>query len=194
MMRYIETLRVEQGQVCHVHSHIERIRCTIGRTLPLDELPIPAIYQQGRVKLRVLYSLEKGIEEVSFQVYETPVIRTLRCVTCNDMVYDRKMEDRSLLNVLHDLREGCDDVLIVREGLITDTTFCNIVFQKGTFLYTPLHPLLEGTCRSRLLQQGVLQLRNITPQDSKDYEKAYLINAMIDLGEVEVSINNIVMD
>ena len=79
------------------------------------------------------------------------------------------------------LREGCDDVLIVRRGMITDTSFSNVVLEDATGLYTPDTFLLDGTCRRRLIDEGDVQVRSIPVTELSRYDRLYLVNAMIGL-------------
>jgi 4-amino-4-deoxychorismate lyase len=82
------------------------------------------------------------------------------------------------------------DVLIVKNGLITDTSFANIAFSDGNKWYTPDTPLLKGTQRAYYLAQGILTERRISPADLRGFTKARLINAMLDLNTG----NDITMD
>ena len=75
-----------------------------------------------------------------------------------------------------------DDILIVRDGLITDTSFSNIVFSDGDKWFTPEEPLLEGTTRNRLLAEAKIHTAPVRPGDLGQFNTFRLINAMMDLG------------
>ena len=64
------------------------------------------------------------------------------------------------LNSLFQIRQDKDDILIVKNGLLTDTSIANIALYDGNDWYTPLHPLLKGTKRAELLDKGVLKEKN----------------------------------
>lgn len=51
---------------------------------------------------------------------------------------------------------------------------------------TPAHPLLAGTKRAFLLDQGAITEKDLTPDDLMKAEKIRLFNAMIDFGEIEI--------
>jgi 4-amino-4-deoxychorismate lyase len=74
-----------------------------------------------------------------------------------------------------------DDILIIKNGFITDTSFSNIAFFDGTQWFTPFTYLLNGTQRQHLLRQGAIVETEITPSDLKQFRYAKLINAMLDL-------------
>ena len=107
-------------------------------------------------------------------------------VECNSIDYHLKYSDRSLLDSLFMLRGGSDDVIIVKNGLITDTLISNLIFLEGKDWYTPASPLLKGTCRNRLLAEGRLKEQDIRPADIRNFTGCKLISAMRDPGEYEL--------
>ncbi|WP_309546477.1 aminotransferase class IV [Hoylesella marshii] len=83
----------------------------------------------------------------------------------------------------------CDDVLIVRNGLLTDTSYTNIALYDGYQWFTPATPLLEGTMRASLLDSGMLIEKDILLSDLPHYQYIALFNAMIDMGELVLPIS-----
>lgn len=56
-------------------------------------------------------------------------IRSLRLVAADDELdYHLKYADRSALARLLQRRDDCDEILIVRDGAITDTSYSNVAF------------------------------------------------------------------
>jgi 4-amino-4-deoxychorismate lyase len=100
-------------------------------------------------------------------------------VTDDDIDYRFKYADRRRLQSLFARRGDCDDVLIVRNGLLTDTSYCNIVLYDGQDWWTPDTPLLPGTARQRLLDEGLIRERRIRVEDLPRFEHIRLINAML---------------
>jgi 4-amino-4-deoxychorismate lyase len=93
---------------------------------------------------------------------------------------------------MFDKKGLADDVLIVKNGWITDTSFANILFFDGKRWLTPEKPLLKGTQRENLLRQGLIFQANISPASLPDFSKARLINAMIRFeDEIDVKIGRI---
>lgn len=98
-----------------------------------------------------------------------------------DVDYAYKSADRAGLNAL--LRTaGTDDIIIVKDGLVTDSAIANLVFESPQGLFTPRVPLLEGVQRAHLLQQNVIMPIDIRVDDLRRYEKVHFINAMVPLG------------
>ncbi len=86
----------------------------------------------------------------------------------------------------------CDDILILKNGKVTDTSIANIVFFDGNKWYTPEFPLLNGTTRERLVSEKKIILRDITFKQIKSFEGFRLINSMIDFENQElININSI---
>ncbi|HPB57921.1 MAG TPA: aminodeoxychorismate synthase component I [Bacteroidales bacterium] len=183
---FVETIRIENGEIHNLELHQERMQKTAFAyfgTKPELKIDLSAIdpeLQQGRIKCRVLYSSD--IETVEFHAYQLPQISSLQIVEDNTIEYAHKSTDRDHLKYLFEKRAGADDIIIVKNGKVTDSFFANLVFEtlEGE-LYTPATCLLEGTKRKQLLQQGIIQEREITLEDISSYKKVYLINAMMDI-------------
>lgn len=132
----------------------------------------------GLYRCRLTYN-ENQID-ISYHTYTKRNISSLKVIHADDLEYSKKSVDRSELDRLYTLRENCEDILIVKNGFVTDTSIANIAFFKDGVWYTPTIPLLKGTTRERLLDNGSLVLKDIDIKELKDYTKIALLNAMID--------------
>ena len=157
----------------------------------LSNKPIRIITGAGIVKARVVYG-EKGIEDLSYSPYAVRHVHSLALMQADTIDYTYKSAGREPLNCLFALRGACDDILIVKQGLLTDTSIANIALSDGTHWYTPAHPLLKGTKRAALLEEGILQEKDIRPEDLPSFSTVRLFNAMIDWGELELPVRNII--
>ena len=108
----------------------------------------------------------------------------LRAVIDNGIDYEDKTTERSALEALYAQRGDADDVLIVQNGLITDTTVANVACLIGGCWLTPARPLLEGTARARLLAEGKLREADITLTMAMAAEKIAVMNALSGFVEV----------
>jgi 4-amino-4-deoxychorismate lyase len=84
-----------------------------------------------------------------------------------------------------------DEVIIIKNGCVTDTSYTNICFFDGKEWLTPDTPLLQGTMRRYLLDKGVIREVRIRRKDIQYFKKVSLINAMMELGEIIIPIENI---
>lgn len=174
--------------------HVARIERTLrerhGKTapLPLEEVLKACPAMDERVKARVLYNAD-GILKTEFQPYRMRLLKSLQLVDGNEADYRYKSADRSLFERLLALKGVCDDVLIVRNGLLTDTSYTNIALYDGCQWFTPATPLLEGTMRASLLDSGMLIEKDILLSDLPHHQYIALFNAMIDMGELVLPIS-----
>jgi 4-amino-4-deoxychorismate lyase len=182
----IESIRFVHGTAPDIDFHAVRMNrsraALFGCSDPIELSAILNLPEQlnrnSLYRCRVLYTERVlGIEWIP---YERRIIRTLRLVEDDSIDYTHKYEDRSRINALYLRRSGCDEILIVKRGLITDTSFSNIAFFDGRGWITPAAPLLKGTKRERLLREGVLIEGEIAPDDLQKFSGASLINAFLD--------------
>lgn len=155
----------------------------------LAAYPVPVDLRSGVVKCRMVYG-PQGIEKVEYFKYSLPVVGSLLVVTDDGIEYSYKFCDRSSLAAWHDkaVAAGYGDALIVRRGVVTDTTFCNVAFRltgsKPEVWHTPAGPLLRGTMRQRLIKQGIVVPCDIPFENLRNgrYDRIALFNAMNDFG------------
>ena len=108
--------------------------------------------------------MRQEIIEILFSSYVKHRVGSLKLVSADSLDYHMKFFDRASLEALFALRGECDEIIIVKGGLITDTSISNLVFYDGSRWYTPAHPLLEGTCRARLIAGGKIIPLDIQPR------------------------------
>ena len=197
MSRLVETIKCFNGELMNLRYHQSRFNLARKahfrpcREINLSAvLEVPAEYSSGLFRCRIIYSRE--IEQVEFHSHNRRPVNSLRLVESNRIDYRYKYTNRQMLEQLFMQRGNCDDVLIVKNGFITDSLTANVVFYDGRKWWTPDTPLLPGTQRARLVHERKIFTRSITPKDIPDYKKAGLINAMQDMNEMpEIAIEKI---
>ena len=196
MCQFVETICVKDGVARNLRHHLERMNRTIREFFPNraivteEELlsDIPAV--DGLQKARLVYD-EHGIVERSIAPYTMRNIQRIALVEDNDISYAWKSIDRSMLVKQREKAPLYDEVIIVKEGCITDTSYTNLCFFDGNEWFTPDTPLLPGTMRQALLAQGLIKEKRIQIDDLRQYQSVSLINAMMCLGEMVVPIERI---
>ncbi len=176
----LETLCVKEGQLQHLSFHQKRLEHALKQLqfnvhYDLKELLSPP--NAPLLRCRVLYS-ERSFE-VSYHTYEKKQIQTLQLIEADTLDYALKYADRDALNRLAQKKKSADDILIVQNDLITDTSIANIAFYDGSQWITPQKALLKGTTRTRLLAEKRLVEAEISVDDIKHFEQFALMNAMI---------------
>lgn len=186
---FSEAIKLKDGILYNLSYHEMRMRRTImhffGISFPLL-IEIPEDKMTGLYKCRVVYS--DRVHSVEFIPYSFRTVRSLAVVKDDSIDYAYKYTDRAGLNTLL-AKSGCDDIIIIKNGCVTDASSSNLVFEDNTGLYTSVSYLLRGTKREYLLDKGIIQERIINEEDISKYNSVYLVNAMIDLeDEVKVPI------
>jgi 4-amino-4-deoxychorismate lyase len=186
-MQLLETIYLKDGQLQNIDYHNQRFneaRKVIfdnQETVDLrDLINIPEENKTGDFRCRVIY--ENEIESVNFIKYVQKEIKKIRMVDIGDWEYDYKYADRSFLNNLLENNTDVDEVIMVKNGFITDCTIANLAFYDGKNWFTPNTPLLKGTKRSQLLDKQMVTEKEITLSDLKNYEGVCLINCFRNLG------------
>lgn len=133
-------------------------------------------------KFRIVY--DDKIQEVSLSGYEPKQIRKVKLIDASHIDYSFKYADRSAFNSLFEEAGDCDEIIITRNGFVTDTSYANLVFFKNEKIYTPANPLLNGTKRQLLLEQKIIKEIPLKVQEIKEYSHFGLINAMLDPGDI----------
>lgn len=191
MIQFSEAIKLKDGKFYNLEYHQKRASRTVDTfykkqiDLYAIENLIPNHAQEGMFKCRVVYS--DKIENVEFIPYSFKAIKKVGIIADNSIEYLHKYVDRDNLNKLLKV-SGCDDIIIIKNGFVTDSSSANLVFECTEGLFTSSSNLLPGTKRQLLLDRGIIQEKTITVENIKHFEKVYFINAMIDL-EDDISID-----
>jgi 4-amino-4-deoxychorismate lyase len=197
-MEFIESIQVLGKVFFNLRFHNQRLNQTrkdfFGELEEIDlnnYLNIPENLDYQLYKCRVTYS--QAIEKVEFESYAPRKIKLLKVVEANDLNYAYKFADRSHLNALFDQRGEADDVLIIRNGLLTDLSYANIALWNGKQWITPAQPILKGVRRQILLQKKHIHEQDIYLKDLPNFSKLRYFNAILDFGdESEFEIKQII--
>jgi len=185
---FLETIKIIDRVPQHIAYHQARYEsvvhaCKKGSCKKLVNLIKTA--KEGILRCRVIYDCE-DILSITYHPYEKRVIKTLQTVEIDSRLsYDKKYLDRSALDKLFEQRKACDDVLLVHNGYIKDTTIANVAFLSKGIWYTPKEPLLKGTTRQRLLDEGKIVEAELSLDEIKSFESLALMNAMIDFDIIQ---------
>ncbi|MEK6476540.1 aminotransferase class IV [Catalinimonas sp. 4WD22] len=184
MSLLLESICVENGEAKLLPYHEERMNRSrkdlwgITEEIELAAMITPLLsqYAQGLYKCRILY--REAIEQIEFVPYQRPLINTLKKVHSQEVDYAYKFTDRKALTSLFQQRGECDDMLIIKKGVVTDTYFANILFSQEGQWYTSDQPLLKGVQRQFLMDQGIVQERPILGKNLEQYSHFKFVNAL----------------
>lgn len=197
MSLLFESIKLKDGEYSNLFYHeqrmnrsltaLSRLHANIDLGEILRNVKTP---EQGLYKCRILY--DDRSRKIEFVPYEVRPVRTLRIIEDDRISYEFKYNDRMAINRLFELRENCDDILIVKHGMVTDSSIANIVFKRDKKWFTPWAPLLKGTMRSKLLELNLVQEDEIRLKEIYKFESFKLINAMLEFESGELDVSNIV--
>ncbi len=183
MYQLFETIKCNNGELVNMKWHNRRFngarKMCFEQTNELDLVKIitvPPHAQTGMFRCRVTYS--ETIEKIEFIPHHYRKIESLKIIEENNIDYKFKYSNRELLNFLFEKRGNYDDIIIVKNGFITDSTVANLLFFDGDKWWTPDTPLLPGTQRAKLLEEKKVMECKISVSDLTQFQKAGLINAM----------------
>jgi 4-amino-4-deoxychorismate lyase len=119
--------------------------------------------------------------DVRFEKYVPKDLSILKRVEATPgLDYGYKYCDRTALDTLWKEKGEADEILICRDGWVTDLSFANIAFRKGRAWYTPALPLLAGTTWKRLVYEEKLIPSPIHQKDILLFDCYKVFNAMLD--------------
>lgn len=198
MVRLIESIRILNGRISQLNLHEDRCNQSRAKLWNLtkaiklkEKISIPASYSKGLVKCRIVYGHE--IEEISFQNYQIRSINKIKIVHNDAISYPFKYEERKELDNLFANKMEGDEIMIVKNELVTDAYYYNYVFQKGKEYFTPKQPLLEGVRRTSLILNNKIIKKDIFTTEIHEFDAIHLINAMTPLGKIVVKPNQIII-
>lgn len=190
MSLLFETIKVRNRKLFNLSFHNERMnrsrRELFGCSDQIDLekiLHLPDKIGSGVYKCRVIY--EKGIEKVELVEYILKKIERLKIIEANEIDYSYKFLDREIFNSLLNQAGASEneDIMIIKNGKITDTSYSNIVLFDGKEWHTPAAPLLKGTQRAKLISGKKIIEKEIALGYLKFYKEIKLVNAMLEFEE-----------
>ena len=176
-MKYFETIKCDDYEVFNISFHEKRISNTIGMNFNLNEYVYPPSNKLLRCKL--IYD-ESGVLDVQYFPYKKRTIKTFKIIFDDEIDYSKKYLNRESLDNLFEKKDNSDEIIIVKNGLITDTSIANIAIFDGDNWLTPKKPLLFGTTRNRLIKSGDIIEKDIDVDMLKNAQRLAIMNAMID--------------
>lgn len=199
MPRFIESIKLLDGEYLNLPYHEERMYNTLWQvtgvkpTRTLSQLlDLELRPSRGLYKCRVVYSEDRHY--VEYVPYTMKPVGSLKLVKNDAIDYKYKFEDRNELNEMFNQRGACDDVIIAKNGFVTDASYANLLLKFGNDWVTPTTCLFNGVMRQCLLAEGKIQEDEIRVNDLIRFDSVKLINALLGMEGNEVPINKIFFD
>ena len=188
MFPFFETIRYSNAAAANLLFHQQRVDRTFlhnGIDIAIDLLTIDinteaeksGVINEGVYKCKISYDLN-GKYSISFEAYQIRPIKTFTLVDIGINDYSFKFTDRSWINKAVQ-SVSTDEVIFIKDGMLKDASYTNIVLFDGIDWVTPLHPLLHGTKRARLLSEKKIIEKDIHVDQLKDFKSLKFVNAMM---------------
>lgn len=183
---YLETIKSVDAKIYHLSYHQRRYESV------LKDIGSSSIYNlkdyltppdDGIYRCRLTFTASKI--SVTYHKYQKRRISSFKLVFDNNIEYSKKSIHRDEIDKLFILRDTFDEILIVKDSFITDTSIANIALYNSGVWYTPKKPLLKGTTRARLIDEGKIVESDISVDMLSQFSKVALLNAMVEFDILE---------
>ena len=188
MSRFIESIKIEDQKAFLLDLHQKRVNQTFAHFGKEGSIDLAKIFknlehdEDGLYKLRIVYDLDKKFT-TQLIPYAIPEIENFQLVENNSYDYSFKFEDRKEFERMK-TKAKTEEIIVVKNNHITDTSYTNILFLKGKEWFTPTTYLLNGVMRQHLLHEKKIKETEITLKNIKEFSHFQLINAMNDFDDM----------
>lgn len=182
MFQFIESIRVENQKPFLVDLHQNRVNDTFRHFQKDNRIDLQNIIstlqidENGLFKLRIVYDLHSNYR-TQLVPYAFSNLTDFELIENNEIDYSFKYEDRSVFTKMKQKAEG-EEIIIVKNNCITDTSYSNLLFLKDKTWFTPTTYLLNGVQRQFLLKKKLIKETEITFNNIKTFTHFQMINAM----------------
>ena len=188
MSQFIESIKIEDQEVFLLELHQKRVNATFSHFGMENSINLAKIIkdlkidEDGFFKLRIVYDLNRNYK-TQLIPYAVAEIDSFQLVENNTYDYAFKFEDRKEFERMK-TKAKTEEIIIVKNNCITDTSYTNLLFLKDEKWYTPSTYLLNGVMRQHLLATKKIKETEITLQNIKEFTHFQLINSMNDFDDM----------
>lgn len=188
LKKLFETIKIIDGKAQFLNFHQARFDKTRNILFPkARKISLQAVIQppsqKGIYRCRLVYATE--IEQIEYLLYQERLFKRFQLVNDDKIDYSFKYVQRAQINRLFQLKQNADDIIIIKQGMVTDTSIANIAFLYNNQWVTPEKPLLAGTTRQRLLEAGTITTQTIKVADLQKFSKMAMMNALVGFHFIE---------
>ena len=117
-IKYFETIKCDDYEIFNLDYHNKRIANTIGLNIDLQEYIYPT--SADLLRCKVIYN-QYEILDVQCFAYEKREINSFKLVFDDEINYSKKYLNRDTLDKLYEKKDDCDEVIIIKNGVVTDS-------------------------------------------------------------------------
>jgi len=186
MFKYFETIKIDNFKVFNLDYHEQRFNNTRAKLYNLKPIQLKSLINPpSNQLLRCKLIYNKDIINISYYPYKPRDIKSFKFIQ-SDIKYQYKELNRDKIDILYNQKNQNDEIIIVDNNLIKDTSIANIALLIDGIWYTPSNPLHFGTTRERYLREKKIVPAMLSIDDFKNASSIALMNAMIDFYKIEL--------
>ncbi|MBP6455350.1 MAG: aminotransferase class IV [Chitinophagaceae bacterium] len=191
MSLLFESILVENGELKNLELHQQRMQKSAWELFRLKKnwaeiFEIKVVKNKEKQKCKIFYDTK--ITSIEIEKYTPKKIKKIVPIIDNELYYKYKYANRlAIEQYTKNLIPG-EEPIFIKNGLISDSSYSNLVFWNGNEWHTPKKPLLNGTRRQLLLHNKSIFETSIVWDDLIKYKKISFINALNDLGGNEIDL------
>ena len=155
---YFETIKCEDFEIFNLEYHNKRVANTIGLNINLQEYIYPP--SEELLRCKIIYN-DYEVLNVEYFPYKKREINSFKLVFDDNIDYSKKYLNRESLDKLFTQKDYCDEIIIIKNKIVTDTSIANIAIFYENMWITSKNYLLQGTTRDRLLEEKFLIEKDI---------------------------------
>lgn len=182
-MFLFESIRIIDGKVPLLDFHQHRLNLSYSAIFKkvnshnLKECIEPFLKKHGTQKCRFIYNDRAyRIEIIDYQLIEPKRIGWLRIDPNFD--YSFKFLERDFFNKVREVYSDYDEIILVQNNQITDSTYCNLVVYLDGQWTLPKSYLLNGVERSRIISKYNFTIKPVSIDKFLSAKEYKLINSM----------------
>ena len=190
MSQFIESIKIEDQKAFLLELHQKRVNETFAYFGKEGSLDLAKIFKElehdedGLYKWRIVYDLDRNFKTQMIP-HAISEIDGFQLVENNKFEYRFKYFDRKELEYMKK-KAKTEEIIIVQNRKITDTSYSNLLFLKEKQWFTPTSYLLNGVQRQHLLSKKAIKETEITLDNIKEFTHFQLINSLNDFDDMFV--------
>lgn len=202
MYPLFETIKIQNCKIQNSDLHLERVFNSRYKIWKVKyTFDFEKIFSEIESKLSIEYSAEiiyklkviynQSDLEYEINDYSKPIINHIKLINDDFIDYQFKFTDRNSLELLKMAafrvmsERAHSEIIIIKNGMATDSSFSNLVFSKDDELITPANFLLRGTKMEKYIREKIILEKPVRAKDIMNFDSIHFINAMNDLGDLQ---------
>ena len=183
MFRFFESIAIVDGKPRNLYFHQTRVDKTFKHFFSKYESHhLEYLLTKIELKAAPLVKCKFSYDELTFKFYQLPyvskVFKSFILIEDDTILYSYKFVDRSYIDKYLKNSSPDEQIIFIKNKVITDSSFSNLIFFDGYRWLTPARPLLLGTMRALLLAEWRIHEEHIGTNQLHLFKSFKLINAL----------------